>query len=249
VHYETVLTEQQLDEWIARIESAPLTSLDTETTSLDPIDARLVGISLSIREYEGCYIPLAHRYAGAPAQLALEYVLEKLRPWLQSARHPKVGQNLKYDAHVLANHGIALAGVLHDTLLQSYVLEAHRGHDMDSLAQRHLGRRTITYEEVCGKGARQIDFDQVSVERATEYSAEDAEVTLGLHQALWPRVCEHDGLRFVYESIEIPVSRVLFEMERVGVLVDPLRLRLRAANSAPASLRSRSRPMNWRSAV
>jgi DNA polymerase-1 len=143
---------------------------------------------------------------------------------LQSARYPKVGQNLKYDTHVLANHGVALDGVVHDTLLQSYVLEAHRGHDMDSLAQRHLGRRTIAFEDVCGKGARQIGFDEVSVERATEYAAQDAEVTLDLHHVLWPRVCEHDGLKFVYQSIEIPVSRVLFAMERTGVLVDPVRL-------------------------
>ena len=224
VRYETVLTEPQLDQWIARIEAAPLTSLDTETTSLDPMQARLVGISLSVTEHEACYIPLAHRYPGAPEQLGLERVLEKLRPWLQSPRHPKVGQNLKYDAHVLANHGIALEGIEHDTLLQSYVLESHRGHDMEALAERHLGRRTLTYEQVCGKGARQIGFDEVSIERATEYSAEDAEVTLALHQVLWPRVREHDGLRFVYQSIEIPLSRVLFAMERTGVRVDPVLL-------------------------
>ena len=151
-------------------------------------------------------------------------MLAKLRPWFESPRHPKVGQNLKYDAHVLANHGISLAGIEHDTSLQSYVLEAHRGHDMDALAERHLGRRTITYEQVCGKGARQIGFDEVSVERATEYSAEDAEVTLALHHALWPRIRENEGLKFVYESIEIPVSRVLFAMERTGVLIDPDRL-------------------------
>jgi DNA polymerase-1 len=224
VRYETVLAEQQLDDWIGRIEAAPLTSVDTETTSLDPMAARLVGISLSVTEHEACYIPLAHRYTGAPPQLGLDYVLDRLRPWLQSARHPKVGQNLKYDSHVLANHGVALAGIEHDTLLQSYVLEAHRGHDMDALAERHLGRRTITYEQVCGKGARQIGFDEVSIERATEYSAEDAEVTLALHRTLWPRVRDDPGLRFVYQSIEIPVARVLFAMERTGVLIDPARL-------------------------
>jgi DNA polymerase-1 len=224
VHYETVLTERQLDEWIARIEAAPLTSLDTETTSLDPMAARLVGISLSVAEHEACYIPLAHRYPAAPEQLGLETVLRKLRPWLESARHPKVGQNLKYDAHVLANHGVALAGIEHDTLLQSYVLEAHRGHDMEALAERHLGRRTITYEQVCGKGARQIGFEEVSIERATEYSAEDAEVTLALHRVLWPRVNENPGLQYIYQAIEIPVSRVLFAMERTGVLIDPVLL-------------------------
>ena len=224
VRYETVLTERQLDEWIGRIEAAALASLDTETTSLEPMAARLVGISLSVAEHEGCYIPVAHRYPAAPDQLALEHVVAKLRPWFESPRHPKAGQNLKYDAHVLANHGISLAGIEHDTSLQSYVLEAHRGHDMDALAERHLGRRTITYEEVCGKGARQIGFDEVSVERATEYSAEDAEVTLALHHVLWPRIRENEGLKFVYESIEIPVSRVLFAMERTGVLIDPDRL-------------------------
>ncbi len=224
VHYQMVLTEAQLDEWIGRIDAAPLTSLDTEATGLDPMSARLVGISLSVAEHEGCYVPLAHRYPGAPDQLTPELVLARLRGWLQSPRHPKVGQNLKYDTHVLANHGIALQGIEHDTLLESYVLEAHRGHDMETLAERHLGRRTITYEQVCGKGARQISFDQVSMERATEYSAEDAEVALALHRVLWARVGENQGLRFVYQSIEIPVSRVLFQMERNGVLVDPVQL-------------------------
>jgi DNA polymerase I len=221
VRYETVLTERQLDEWIRRVEAAQLASLDTETTSLDPMAARLVGLSLSVAAHEACYIPLAHRYPAAPDQLGLEHVLAKLRPWLQSPRHLKVGQNLKYDAHVLANHGVALAGIEHDTLLQSYVLEAHRSHDMDALAERHLGRRTLTYEEVCGKGARQIGFDEVSIERATEYSAEDAEVTLALHHVLWPRIRDHERLKFVYQSIEIPVSRVLFAMERTGVRIDP----------------------------
>jgi len=224
VRYETVLTQAELDRWIGRIEAAPLTSLDTETSSLDPMSARLVGISLSVAGHEACYIPLAHRYPGAPEQLGLEQVLGRLRAWLESPRHLKVGQNLKYDSHVLANHGIGLAGIEHDTLLQSYVLEAHRGHDMDTLAERHLGRHTITYEQVCGKGARQIGFDEVSVERATEYSAEDAEVTLALHHVLWPRLHENEGLTFVYRSIEMPVSRVLFAMERHGVLVDPVRL-------------------------
>ena len=224
VHYETVLTEPQLEGWIRRIEAASLTSLDTETTSLDPMAARLVGVALSVAEYEACYIPLAHRYPAAPEQLGLQHVLGRLRPWLESSRHPKVGQNLKYDAHVLANHGITLAGIEHDTSLQSYVLEAHRGHDMDALAERHLGRRTLTYEQVCGKGARQIGFDEVSIEQATEYSAEDAEVTLALHGVLWPRIAEHEGLKFVYQSIEVPVSRVLFLMERTGVLIDPVQL-------------------------
>jgi DNA polymerase-1 len=220
VHYETVLSESALDAWLARINGAELTSIDTETTSLDPMAARLVGISLAVEPHRACYIPLAHRYAGAPAQLPLDLVLAKLKPWLQSAQHRKLGQHLKYDAHVFANHGLRLEGIAHDTLLQSYVLEPHRNHDMDSLAQRHLGRTTLTYAQVCGKGANQIGFDEVPVERATDYAAEDAEVTLALHHALWPQIADDARLRYVYEQIEIPVSRVLFEMERTGVLID-----------------------------
>ncbi|MFN7571633.1 MAG: DNA polymerase I [Betaproteobacteria bacterium] len=224
LHYETVLTKAQLDAWLARIHAAPITSIDTETTSLDPMRAQLVGISLSVAEHAACYIPLAHRYPGAPAQLERDAVLAYLKPWLQSERHKKLGQNLKYDAHVLANHGIRLAGIAHDTLLQSYVLEAHRSHDMDSLAERHLGRKTITYEEVCGKGANQIGFDEVALDRATEYAAEDAEVVYALHRALWPRIEDHADLKYIYESLEIPVSKILFEMERNGVLIDTFKL-------------------------
>jgi DNA polymerase-1 len=221
--YETVLTPAQLEQWIARINTAPLVALDTETTSLDPMAAKLVGISLAVAGENGnaaCYIPLAHRYPGAPEQLPLEDTLERLKPWLQSEQHKKVGQHLKYDAHVFANHGIRLAGIRHDTMLESYVLEAHRSHNMDDLAERHLGRDTLRYEEVCGKGANAIGFDEVALERATEYAAEDAEVTLALHQAMWPRLEKLPQLRNVYEAIEIPVSKILFEMERIGVLVD-----------------------------
>jgi DNA polymerase-1 len=220
VHYETVLTEARLDDWLARIDGAALTALDTETTSLDPMAARLVGISLAVSEHEGCYLPLAHRYPGAPEQLPLAATLERLRPWLEAEHQPKVLQNAKYDAHVFANHGIRLAGIAHDTLLESYVVEAHKPHDMDSLAERWLGRTTITYEQVCGKGASQIGFDEVELARATDYAAEDAEVTLALHRAMWPRLEHAPELRRVYESIELPVSRVLFEMERTGVLID-----------------------------
>lgn len=220
IQYETVLTEVQLDTWLQKIHAAELTCIDTETTSLDPMQAQLVGISLSVQEGEACYVPLAHVYPGAPDQLNREATLARLKPWLESTQHLKVGQHLKYDAHIFANHGIALAGIAHDTLLQSYVLEAHRPHDMDSLAARHLNRKTITFEEVCGKGAHQICFDQVALEQATAYAAEDAEVTLALHHKLWPQVNQEAGLREIYERIEIPVSRVLFEMERNGVLID-----------------------------
>jgi DNA polymerase-1 len=229
LHYETVLTEAQLDAWLARIHAAPLTCIDTETTALDPMQAQLVGISLSVAEHEACYIPLAHRYPGVPEQLGRDAVLQKLKPWLQSEAHKKVGQHLKYDAHVFANQGLRLAGIAHDTLLQSYVLEPHRPHDMDSLAERHLGRKTVLYAEVCGKGANQIGFDEVALDRATEYAAEDAEVTYALHRALWPRIEDDAGLRYIYETLEIPVSKILFEMERTGVLIDTAKL---AAQSA-----------------
>ncbi len=218
--YDTVLDTVALDRWVARIEAAELVAFDTETTSLDPMAAELVGFSLSVEPGEACYIPVGHRYTGAPEQLSLEQVLGRLRPWLEDASRAKVGQNLKYDAHVLENHGVKLAGIAHDTLLQSYVLEAHRNHDMDSLASRHLNRRTIRFEEVAGKGANQIGFEQVPVERAAEYAAEDAEVTMHLHRTLYPRIAAEPALDHIYRDIEIPVSRVLQRMERQGVLID-----------------------------
>jgi DNA polymerase I len=218
--YETVLTEAQLDRWLATINAAGLTSVDTETTSLDPMRARLVGISLCCTPGVAAYIPVAHRYPGAPEQLSREFVLSKLKSWLEDDSKPKLGQHLKYDSHIFANHGIALRGIVHDTLLQSYVFESHKSHDMDSLALRHLNRKTITFEEVCGKGASQICFDEVAIEQATPYAAEDADVTLQLHLAMWPRVAEDEGLKFIYEKIELPTSVVLQKIERNGVLVD-----------------------------
>ena len=218
--YETLLTDEQLDTWLAKISTATLVSLDTETTSLDPLAARLVGISLSVEPGHAAYIPLAHNYAGAPAQLDLDAVLARLKQWLEDPRKHKLGQNLKYDTHVFANHGIRLAGILHDTLLQSYVLESHKPHNMDDLALRHLGVKTITFEEVAGKGAGQIGFDQVSVERATEYAAEDADITLQLHRALFPQIESDAKLAKIYREIEMPVMTVLQKMERHGVLLD-----------------------------
>ncbi len=223
-HYEAVQDAAALERWLATIGGADLVSIDTETTSLDPMQASLVGISLAIEPGHACYIPLGHRYAGAPPQLDRDDVLAKLAPWLSDPRRRKLGQNIKYDQHVFANHGVALAGVAEDTLLESYVLEAHRPHDMDSLALRHLGLTTITYDDVTGKGARRIGFDQVAVDRATEYAAEDADVTLQLHRRLYPQLERVPALRFVYESIELPVREVLFRMERVGVLIDAARL-------------------------
>ncbi|HET9699970.1 MAG TPA: DNA polymerase I [Burkholderiales bacterium] len=219
-HYEAILSEAQLSRWMEKVGSAEITALDTETTGLDPMQARLVGLSLSVAPHEAAYLPLGHRYQGAPDQLDLAATLARLKPWLEDASRPKVGQNLKFDAHVLANHGIALAGIAHDTLLQSYVLESHRSHDMDALAERHLGVRTISYDEVTGKGASRIAFEQVEVARATEYAAEDADVTLRLHQALWPRVEADPKLLGVYRDIEMPLLPVLRDMERHGVLLD-----------------------------
>ena len=219
--YETILDQDALDRWLAAIERADLVTFDTETTSLDPMQARIVGISFAIEPGRAAYVPVEHRYAGAPAQLPLDAVLTRLKPWLENPRAKKLGHNVKYDQHVLANHGIALAGVAHDTMLQSYVLESHRLHDMDSLAWRHLDVKTITYAEVAGKGASQIAFDQVAVDRATEYSAEDADITLQLHGALYPRVAADAELTHVYEHIELPTREVLFRMERNGVLLDP----------------------------
>ncbi|HJV73513.1 MAG TPA: DNA polymerase I [Noviherbaspirillum sp.] len=218
--YETILTEAQLERWLAMINDAPLTSVDTETTSLEPMLAQLVGISLCCKPGVAAYIPVAHRYQDAPAQLSRELVLAKLKPWLEDAGKPKVGQHLKYDSHIFANHALNLRGIVHDTLLESYVFESHKSHDMDSLAQRHLNRKTITFEEVCGKGAGQICFDQVAIERATEYAAEDADVTLQLHNAMWPHVAENEGLKYIYEKIEVPVSVVLQKIERNGVLIN-----------------------------
>ncbi|MET0334673.1 MAG: DNA polymerase I [Rhizobacter sp.] len=218
--YTTVFTLDDLALWADKVESAPLAAIDTETDSLDPMQARIVGISLSTSPGEAAYIPLAHSYAGAPDQLPIDTVLARLKPWLENADAPKLGQNIKYDSHVLANAGITVRGYVHDTLLQSYVLEAHKPHSLDSLAQRHLGRAGLSYEDVCGKGAHQIPFAQVDIEKASEYSCEDSEMTLQVHQTLWPQVEADTGLRYVYEKLEMPVSVILQRIERNGVLID-----------------------------
>jgi len=217
--YACILTEGQLEDWISRIGSAGLVALDTETDSLDPLAANLVGISFAVAPGDAAYLPLRHAGPDAPSQLPFDATLARLRPWLEAADSRKVGQNLKYDMHVFANAGICVRGVAHDTLLESYVLESDKGHDLDSLAQRHLGITTIKYEEVAGKGASQIGFAQVDVARATAYSAEDSDVTLRLHEALHPALAE-GRLESVYREIEMPVLEVLFVMERNGVLID-----------------------------
>ncbi|WP_423394886.1 DNA polymerase I [Burkholderia sp. LMG 21824] len=218
--YDTIQTWEQFDAWFAKIDAAALTAFDTETTSLDPMLARLVGLSFSVEPGKAAYLPVAHRGPDMPEQLPLDEVLARLKPWLESADRKKVGQHLKYDAQVLANYDIALNGIEHDTLLESYVVESHRTHDMDSLALRHLGVKTIKYEDVAGKGAKQIGFDEVALAQAAEYAAEDADITLQLHHALYPQVAREPGLLRVYREIEMPVSLVLRKMERTGVLID-----------------------------
>ena len=218
--YDAIVATEQLDAWVARLRAAPLAALDTETDSLDPIRARIVGISFAVQPGEGAYVPVAHNYPGAPDQLALADVLAALKPWLEDDAAGKVGQNTKYDAHVFANHGIVVRGWRHDTLLESYVLEAHKLHSLESLAERHLHRKGLSYEEVCGKGANQIAFSQVDIERAARYSGEDSEMALQVHQTLWPRIEREPGLLRVYQQIELPVSAVLTRMERHGVLID-----------------------------
>ncbi len=219
-HYETILDADRLDAWIARLAAAPAFAFDTETTALNPMQAELVGLSFAVAPGEAAYVPLAHHYAGAPAQLGRDTVLARLKPLLEAQDAKIIGQHLKYDRHILAHYGIALGGVADDTLLQSYVLEAHQPHELGSLATRHLGLATLSYDDVTGKGAARIGFDQVSIERATEYAAEDADVTLRVRDALAPRIAASDTLEFVYRQIELPVADILFRMERAGVLLD-----------------------------
>ncbi len=219
-NYVTILSDAALTEWIEKMRAADLVCVDTETTGLDPMTSKIVGISISVEPYRAAYIPLAHNYPGAPTELDFDATLARLKPILEDPAVKKLGQNVKYDQHILANHGIQLRGVEHDTLLQSYVLESHRPHDMDSLASRHLDVKTIKFEEVAGKGANQIGFDQVSIETATEYSAEDADITLQLHRHLHPQVERDAKLNFIYRDIEMPVMQVLQKIERNGVLLD-----------------------------
>jgi DNA polymerase-1 len=231
-HYQLVLDQAALDAWLERLRTAELFAFDTETTSLNYLDARIVGVSFAVNPCEAAYVPLAHDYPGAPDQLNRESVLEQLRPLLEDPSRPKLGQHLKYDSHVLANHGIALRGIQHDTLLESYVLDSTARHDMDSLAERHLKLRTIHFEDVAGKGAKQLTFNQVALEQAGPYAAEDADVTLRLHRCLWPRLEREPDLRQLYEELEIPLIPVLARMERIGVRVNAAALRQQSGELA-----------------
>lgn len=219
--YQTITTDKQLDAWIKKLEKAKLVSVDTETTSLNYMVARIVGISFAVSENEAAYLPLAHDYAGAPEQLPLEATLEKLKPILEDEHKAKIGQNLKYDLEVFANYGISLRGIEHDTMLESYVLNSTATrHDMDSLALKYLNIETIHYEDVAGKGAKQIPFNEVSVETAAPYAAEDADIVLKLHRALSTELETIPNLAKVYRDIEIPLLSVLAGIERNGVIID-----------------------------
>ncbi len=219
VVYDTILNWADFDQWLARLLKADLVALDTETDSLDALRAQIVGISFSVQPGEAAYVPLRHEGPDTPAQLPLEEVLARLKPWLEDARHAKLGQHVKYDRHVLANHGIEVRGYRHDTMLQSYVLEVHKPHNLASLAERHTGRTGLNYEDLCGKGVHQIPFAQVPVDKAAAYSCEDSDQTLEVHQALWPLLQANERLRAIYE-LEMASSETLFRMERNGVLID-----------------------------
>jgi len=224
--YELVTTPEQFAIWLQRLHDADLIAFDTETTSIDAMRADMVGISFSVELGKACYIPLAHDYPGAPAQLDRDTVVRALKPVFEDPAKPKLGQHAKYDINILSHYGIAVQGLKHDSMLESYVLNATATrHDMDSLARKYLGYDTVKYEEVAGKGARQIPFSQVDLDTACRYAAEDADITWRLHHALWPKLRMEPGLRAVYEDIEIPLVPVLAEMERRGVLIDGDELR------------------------
>ena len=219
--YETVLERERLDAWIKKLEKAKLVTFDTETTSLDYMQAELVGLSFAVREGEACYIPVAHSDPDTPRQLDRDAVLKALKPILEDPKKPKLGQHLKYDMNVLANYGIHVEGVAFDTMLESYVYNSvATRHDMDSLAKVYLDYSTIKFEEVAGKGAKQLTFDQVPLEQAAPYAAEDADITLRLHDHLWPMLKKQKGPASVFTDIEMPLVPVLSRIERTGVRID-----------------------------
>ncbi len=223
-HYETLSTEAELARWLHELEAAGLVSLGSETTSEEPLQAQLVGLSFATSAGRAAYLPLAHRYAGAPDQIGVDAALAALKPWLESGQHLKLGHNIKFDQHVFANHGVGLRGVAHDVLLESYVIESSARHDVESLASRHLGTEPLPIDEVTGTGAQRIPFEQVDVARAAEYSAGDTDVTLQLHAVLHPKIAAEEKLARIYGEIEMPVREVLFKMERAGVLIDARQL-------------------------
>lgn len=220
--YELVLTEQHLDHWIEKLRHAGVFAFDTETTSLDYMQAALVGVSFAVEEGKAAYVPCGHDYVGAPEQLQVDFILEKLRPLLEDPALGKIGQNLKYDRSVLANYGVNLQGFCHDTMLESYVLNSVGSrHNMDDLALKYLGISTIHFEDIAGKGAKQLTFNQIDLDQAAEYAAEDADITLRLHNTLWPKLESEEKLQKLFEEIEVPLIAVLSRIERTGVLIDP----------------------------
>ncbi|MDH0348850.1 DNA polymerase I [Aeromonas dhakensis] len=220
--YRCILDEAEFDEWLARLQAAPLFAFDTETTSLDYMEARVVGVSFAIELGKAAYVPFGHDYLGAPVQLTEAAVLGKLKPLLEDPARLKVGQNLKYDRNVLLNHGIELQGIAYDTMLESYVLNSTASrHDMDSLARRYLNVETISFEDIAGKGVKQLTFNQIELEQAAPYAAEDADITLRLHQALWGKLSAEPGLAKVFSEIELPLLPVLARMERLGTTIEP----------------------------
>ncbi|MGD8712297.1 MAG: DNA polymerase I, partial [Thiohalophilus sp.] len=221
LNYQTILDQKTLDAWLKRLKASELFAFDLETTSLNYMQAEIVGLSFAVKPYEAAYVPVAHSYEGAPAQLQREKVLEQLRPLLEDPKQAKLGQHIKYDMNVLARYDIRLEGVAFDSMLESYVLESTATrHDMDTLALKYLGHKTIHYEDVAGKGAKQVTFDQVEIEPASEYAAEDADITLRLHQTLWPKLEAIPSLAKVFKQIEIPLIPVLARMEQRGVKLD-----------------------------
>ena len=219
LHYDTIFTWEMFDDWLARLEASGLAAIDTETNSLDEMLAEIVGLSFSVKPGEAAYIPLAHSYGDAPDQLPREEVLARMKPWLENPDKKKLGQHIKYDRHVFANHGIEVRGYEHDTMLQSYVLEVHKPHSLASLAERHLGRSGIDFETIAGKGVHQITMEQVPVDKAAEYSCEDSDQTIDVHLVLWPRLQADRKLRFIYD-LEMKSSEALYRVERNGVLID-----------------------------
>ncbi|MBS4714296.1 DNA polymerase I [Aeromonas caviae] len=220
--YHCILDEAEFDGWLAQLKAAPLFAFDTETTSLDYMEARIVGVSFAIEPGKAAYVPFGHDYLGAPVQLTEAVVLGKLKPLLEDPARLKVGQNLKYDRNVLLNHGIELQGIAYDTMLESYVLNSTASrHDMDSLARRYLNVETISFEEIAGKGVKQLTFNQIELEQAAPYAAEDADITLRLHQALWGKLSAEPGLAKVFSEIELPLLPVLARMERLGTTIEP----------------------------
>jgi DNA polymerase-1 len=239
--YHKVMSEEAFDSWLDKLKAAPLISFDTETDSLDYMKAQIVGVAFAVAPHEAAYVPVGHDYPGAPHQLDRDKVLAALKPILEDPTKAKLGHHLKYDTHVLANYGIALTGQRFDSMLESYVLNSvATRHDMDSSAARYLGVKTIHYEDVTGKGAKKITFNQVDVDQAAEYSAEDADVTLQLHRAIWPQIEAIPNLKSVYEDIEQPLVPVLFRMERTGVLIDRALLRAQSSELAVRMLELQS---------